>query len=295
MSSVTWYIPSWNGDFRLLPTGEVATFRDAPRVDDSCVLEIEDPTDWEVEKLQEFLTAARKKKWTPKNTKVVGGAEKQHVLMTAPMAEVGSLLLKVLKGDQLNRTLTALKFESGRVSVVEAGNFDLAEEIAKAVAAKDKATKAASVTRPTPCCPQCVLGAVDRASEVLLSFLTPEQHETWARDRYIVVEGHASRHRYVIAHRHSALAVGFGRICFDVDDQAVIHFHDNSVPPEEEVLAAKLIMEHRESWLRNEATLFIPSRVKFKNPFGGYMDGVSDAGITQGIGAALSAFAGVKT
>ena len=45
------------------------------------------------------------------------------------------------------------------------------------------------------------------------------------------------------------------KICYDIDDRCVLHFHDWTVPPEEEVLATKLILEHREAWLRNEATV----------------------------------------
>jgi hypothetical protein len=64
----------------------------------------------------------------------------------------------------------------------------------------------------------------------------------------------------------------------------VVHFHDRRVPPEEEVLAAKLILEHAEPWLRNEATLWSAGAMIFKNPFGNGMDGVEDATFTQRIG-----------
>lgn len=88
------------------------------------------------------------------------------------------------------------------------------------------------------------------------------------------------------------------------------------VPPEEEVLAAALILEHAEPWLRNEATALgtvsnlpsivdelwdrsgdVPSmqavdealrrrqRLKYKNPFGGFFDGMDDAAFTRAIGA----------
>jgi len=105
--------------------------------------------------------------------------------------------------------------------------------------------------------------------------------------------GHLSGHRYVIAHRHSKLAQQVGRICFDVDDEKVVHFHDWSVPPEEEVLAAKLIMEHSEPWLRNEATVFGPGRTDlYKNPFGDIGDGVESASFAQGIGEGLAQVGG---
>jgi hypothetical protein len=147
--------------------------------------------------------------------------------------------------------------------------------------------KAVSVKRPTPSCPQCVPGAISRASEVLHAFLTPEERRTWDREHFITVEGGLSHHRYMLAHRHSAYAVQAGRICFDLDDDFTIHFHDNSVPPEEEVLAAKLILEHREPWLRNEATTFGHTTVTYKNPFGGVMDGTVEAGQTRRLGDAL--------
>jgi hypothetical protein len=74
----------------------------------------------------------------------------------------------------------------------------------------------------------------------------------------------------------------------------VLKFFDWSVPPEEEVLAAKLILEHREPWLRNEATLFHElqnwyAEPVFKNPFGDKSDGTSDAAFMTGIGLAFKA------
>jgi hypothetical protein len=118
----------------------------------------------------------------------------------------------------------------------------------------------------------------------LLTFLNEEEHEDWAKERAIVVTGGLSGHRYLLAHRHSKTAAKIGRVCYDLDDRCVVHFHDNSVPPEEEVLGAKLILEHREPWLRNEATHFGRTNVRFKNPFGDFYDGVADAMMTQQIG-----------
>ena len=151
------------------------------------------------------------------------------------------------------------------------------------------------VKRPTPSCPDCYVQANAPASQVLLSFLTAEQHETWKKGRYIVCRGHLSTHPYVLAHRHSEIAAKNGRICFDAYDKDVLHFHDQSVPPEEEILAAKLILEHREPWHRNEATCrgVRCSRV-FKNPFGDGMDGVRDADLTRRIGAAMLSALGVN-
>jgi hypothetical protein len=160
--------------------------------------------------------------------------------------------------------------------------------------------------RPTPCCPDCFVEACEPATEVLLSFLTAEQHETWARDRFLVCRGGLTGHRYLLAHRASRLAAKNKRIAWDADDRLVLHFHDWSVPPEEEVLAAMLILQHREHWLRNEATCLVgngwnvPTVLRgklvgfdrvFKNPFGDITDGVTDASMTKLVGMAAQAWA----
>ncbi len=110
--------------------------------------------------------------------------------------------------------------------------------------------------------------------------------------------GHLSGPRYILAHRHSAHALNFGRICYDTDDECVVHFHDWTVPPEEEVLAAKLLLEHREPWVRNEASCLVGTAWGnfergfsdvFKNPFGDINDGAWDAGVMRAAGEVMLA------
>lgn len=170
-----------------------------------------------------------------------------------------------------------------------------------ALAKKPDASAAATVARATPSCPNCFVDAIGPATEVLLTFLNEEQHRSWAENRYIVVRGQITNHNYLLAHRHSRLAQEHGRICVDLDTGVVVHFHDWLVPPEEEVLSAMLILQHAESWLRNEATylgrLIIHYRngserrlgydYIFKNPFGNGSDGVADSYWTQNVGRLL--------
>ena len=102
--------------------------------------------------------------------------------------------------------------------------------------------------------------------------------------------GGLTGHRYILAHRASEIAAKNGKICFDADDRDVLHFHDQAVPPEEEVLAAMLVLQHREPWLRNEATcLGVRFSRVFKNPFGDHLDGVVDASLTKVVGAVAQA------
>lgn len=162
------------------------------------------------------------------------------------------------------------------------------EDEKKAAAKTDKA--ATTVKRPTPCCPQSIPGVIAPAQEVLLSFCTAEQRHQWLTERRLVAEGGITGHRYLLAHRHTPSAQKMGKICYDLDDEDVLHFHDWTVPPEEEVLAAKLILEHRETWLRNEATaLGCRFRHRFKNPFGDGSDGIADSVFTEKVGEKLLA------
>lgn len=78
------------------------------------------------------------------------------------------------------------------------------------------------------------------------------------------------------------------RIPADLDDGGILHFHDWRVPPEEEVLATKLVLEHREPWLRNEATALGGMFTDvFGNPWGDGSDGMPDSSFTASFGRSL--------
>lgn len=276
------FLPSWNGDFRLEGDGPGSK------------LILVEPTPLERAIVGRFLHTAGKKKWTPTAHPDAPYDGPNEVKLDAALAPASRALIKIARPKK--QTLTAIKFSGGELVTVEgtdeAALKQIEEKVAAAAATEkpEKTATAASVKRPTPCCPSCEVGSVAPASEVLLSFLDRREHESWSRERAIVVTGGYTGHRYVLAHRSSPIAAATGRVCFDLDDRAVVHFHDNSVPPEEEVLAAKLILEHREPWLRNEATLFDSNpraRHVFKNPFGGYGDGTESAGFASGLGRTL--------
>lgn len=270
------YLPSWNGDYRL------------ESYDGKSILKLHDPTPHERNIVGLFLHEAGKKKWREEHPKSsYDGDAKETIRLDAPLAKTSKLLIKLAR--PLKQTLTAVSFSNGELAVVDGTSDEAMRKIEAAVGkataseTKEKPATAASVKRPTPCCPDCEPGAIAPASEVLLSFLDEEQHESWRKQRTIVVTGGMTGNRYMIAHRHSPLGQKVGRITYDLDDDCIVHFHDRSVPPEEEVLAAKLILEHREPWLRNEATMFDAGSTKgeiFKNPFGDILDGTESASFT---------------
>lgn len=282
----TWFIPSWNGDFRLVAG-------DDPKTSKLLVMQ---PTPHELQLLAQFMMAARKKKWTKEKLTEHDVIDTRTIELNAPLSKVGPALVKISK--PADRTLTAVSYKDGKLEVAET---NMVETLA-AKAAEDPEAKAVSVSRPTPCCPRCEPGAIAPARDVLLAFLNEQEHADWAEHRAIQVTGGLSGHRYLLAHRNSETAGRLGKICYDMDDRFVLHFHATDLPPEEEILAAKLILEHREPWLRNEATVVQQASdgtwrdlgfMRYKNPFGDIQDGRVDAAITGAIGGFFE-MAGVR-
>lgn len=278
-----WFIPSWNGDLRLEPD---------PKDPKLTILSIVKPTPAEVVTVNELGKIFHGMGWLPSweiYEKKRFQREKRFTV-NAPLEKVGPIATSIMRPG--NAVLTAIRFKDGVVETVSGKDLPALQALSEkaAEAPPDKPAEAAvTVKRHTPSCPSCVPGSVSPASEVLLSFLNEEEHESWAKDRSIVVTGGLSGNHYLLSHRHSPFAQRARRMCYDLDDHEVIHFHDWTVPPEEEVLAAKLILEHREPWLRNEATLFAlrGNVMKFKNPFGDYYDGVPDAKFSSQFGAMI--------
>jgi len=276
----TWFVPSFHGDFRLTVGDDEATSK----------LLVMAPTPHEIQLLNGFLSKAHKKKWTSELLTADDANDTRTILLKAPLAKTGPLLVRATK--PADRTLTAVSFKDGRLEVSETGALEtFVAKVAADKGAKD--AKAVSVSRPTPCCPKCEVGSIVPARDVLLSFLSPQEHADWAEHRAIIVRGGTSGRRYLLAHRHSPTAARLGKICYDLDDHFVLHFHQTEVPPEEEILAAKLILEHREPWLRNEATCLLQTKdgrwhdlgfMHYRNPFGDITDGRDDAAITATFG-----------
>jgi len=290
-----WFTPSWNGDLRLEPSS-----KDPQKTE----LSIVKPTEAEKKVLTALSVAFNSRKWLDEETSLLTLPalwKRKTVTIQAPIEEVGPVVAAIMRPGP--GTLTAIRFKDGHVETCEkhvAGEAppepyrDPAKvepsEESKELAKKPDAEAAATISRPTPSCPDCYVDAIPEATQVLLSFLNEEQHATWAKERYVIVQGGLSGHRYLIAHRHSIIAAHHTRICIDLDDDCILHFHDWTVPPEEEVLASMLILEHKEPWLRNEATcLGGHFEYVFKNPFGDMQDGVADSSFTRKIGAMLGA------
>jgi hypothetical protein len=233
-----WYLSSFNGDIRFEEISEGAT-----RVT------VEKPTPTELEVLR---------RWAEK-TPAMGKDDLERLMVDgaieieAPIAEVALPMAKLLNAGKVG-LLTALSFESGRVHVTETIE-KLPAWLKKLEKGRERAEAAVvTVTRPKLSCPECS-GRPEgerKACDVLWDFLDPMQRREWLRGRRVTAFGAVTGHAYDLRPRTSAVAGRRGRICFDMDDKLVLHNFNLDVPPEEELLAAKLILEHREHWLRVE-------------------------------------------
>ena len=231
-----WYIPSFAGDFRFEAKGKAQT-----------TLTVEKPSLAEQEALKRFFKAALKKHWVSKAN--IEGA----ITLDAPLAEAGAEMASILNFKRAG-VLTALKFENGKVEATEIIDADGLPRWMRKLEEKAKKTAevAATVARPTLSCPECS-GKPEgdrKACDVLWALLDIDQRKEWLKGRRFTAFGNLTGHAYDIAPRDTETAGKRGRICFDLDDRVILHNYNLAVPPEEEALAAKLILEHRENWLR---------------------------------------------
>jgi hypothetical protein len=325
-----WYVPSWNGDLSLLPhpkdEGKTVLSIVKPTLDEVAIanrigaelLKRGWIGSWDPVVAKQKLLG--KKSWLidiqaplvkvgpvvssmmregPGVMTAIRFASGRMEVSTGGPAELEALAEKITAEEKASAEAAAKKDPPYRTPASPLPPADdkalvvAAEPEKKPEAEPDKKPEAAvTVKRPTPCCPQCMPGAIEPASRVLLAFLSEAEHAQWREERCLTVVGGLSGHRYLVAHRNSRRAAGWGKICYDTDDEVVLHFHDNAVPPEEEVLATKLILEHREPWLRNEATFFGHTDTKYKNPFGGFSDGVPDSIFTESFGRSIATLFG---
>jgi hypothetical protein len=282
-----WYVPSWCGDFRL-----------EKKDDNACLLIVTDPIPDEIEQLGQFLRKARKKGWV----KEIEGVKPEGESILKVGASVTDAA-KVLLGrggapyrDQIRKgILTAIKSVDGEVTAVEGDGPEL-DKAAK----KEDAKEAATVRRPTLCCPACISGPDKRASEVLQSFSTTKQWNDWLSMGMLYCYGNLTGRPYQVSHRHHPISRQNKFITWDVEGGHVMHAWDWSVPPAEEVLMIKLVLEHAEHWIRNQSGHFGTSGEKFVNPFmeeagmSQLSDGLISTGILTGFGKGLKQLLGIS-
>lgn len=219
-----WFIPTRGGDVRLEKSTE-----------SSCYLSVLSPTQEEVQILSRFEVEAVSRDWLPQGQRLEPRTQGElRVLIQAPLTEVGPVLVEAaFHGDGV---WTAVRSETG-VKLVDG---------TPSVPAETRA--AASLRPPARGCP-APIPTNRRASEVLRTFSTRAQVAEWERTGSLVAFGSLTGQPYRIFHRNEAVRRGLGHILVDAAGREVCVW-DCRVPAEEEVLGAKLAVEHCEAWLR---------------------------------------------
>lgn len=228
-----WFVPTASGDIRL---------DDA--ADESCVLTADDPTTHEKKVLGEFCAEAVKHGWLKKVPDL--DTSRLVLALQVPTRDVGGELARCIYREA--PTWTGLRLRSGTVELVDGTAIVTAGETDKHVEA------AVTVRTPDRGCPSPE-PANRRASTVLKTFCTGAQWAQWQGESRFVCRGNASGRMYFVYHRGRAAALGLGHSIVR-DDGTEICVWDARVPAEEEALAAKFALEHRERWLLEYPTLF---------------------------------------
>lgn len=223
MTLRAWFLPARCGDFRLTAT------------DGGCLLSVEDPTTEDRARLAPFLRALVERGLLPELPALLPGM-RLSLPLAAPLRELGPLLAAESGAAD---AWTAVACVGGIVRVLDAQ---------KAPSVPDDAEAAATVTPPRKGCP-APTPARRRASEVLATFCTPRQRAQFEAEGRLRACGSSSGRAYWVHHRDEAARRGLSRCVTEVATGAPVCAWDERVPPEEEVLALKLAIEHRERWL----------------------------------------------
>lgn len=233
-----WFIPCFSGDFRLEPEGETS------------VLTVENPTALDRQRLDPFLVAAKARGWLDP------AATYSHVGLTrlpiaAAMVLAGPVLAELAVPEEAGRERwTALRHATGIVLtddlaqaqvLIAGGSVRVSNDQVEIVAAATLRAPARGCPPPAP--------ALTRAAEALGAFSTARQLRSYLGEGRMVAFGNATGHPYAIFHRGEAARRGLGHCVVNLSSHQEICAWDDSVPAEEETLALKLAVEHRERWL----------------------------------------------
>lgn len=235
-----WFIPCWSGDFRLEPD---------PNNAEGCLLTVDDPSALDRERLAPFLVEARARGWMDAAAGIAPSG-RTVLPVSATIRDAGPILAEQVLPD--GPVWTALRSVDGSVTLLEGTARELHERIRFGLehrAGVGRLLEAAvTLAPPRRGCPP-PSPAPTRASQVLAAFSTRRQLGALERYGFMPVHGGASGRVYQVFHRDAARRRGLGHCVVDVERGEEICAWDDRVPAEEEVLALKLALEHREAWL----------------------------------------------
>lgn len=146
--------------------------------------------------------------------------------------DVHKFVRNKLKKDK--PTLTALKMKDGKIECIEELKGD------------EEAETGATVEKPRRGCPlPAMLRSEIRASAVLKEFLTEKQFRDFEKYKQFVSIGNWSKKPYLVTSRWSDKVEVYGQL-YDIVEKAIICADCMEIPPSEELLSLKLMIEFKE-------------------------------------------------
>lgn len=179
---------------------------------------------------------------------ILSPVEQAEEEIRAPITEAGAVLLNVLHGADTDLWI-GIKGASGEVSLLDTKPG----LVQSALTATKDAVAAVAVRAPAVGCPAPEPCNV-RASEVLAAFSTATQMKCWGRLGVMPVHGSVTGQRYWLFHRNEAARRGLSHSLVNADGETVCTYHP-IYPAEEEALAIKLMVEHRENMLLGDGVI----------------------------------------
>ena len=239
-----WFLPNNSGDFRLKRNGDDNT---------TCLLTTVDPTDKDRSRLRPFLVEARARGWLALEAGInIDSKGTSELVIHVPLMEAGILLSQQVFPE--DEAWTAVRWADGHVDLADEATNALSKRLeGRELSFKDGvgtwAEPVAAVTTPVPKrgCPEPEPCA-HRPYQVLAAFSTQTQINTFRRYGYLDARGSRTQARYRIFHRDAAARLGLRSTIIN-DAGELVCAWQRDVPPEEEVLALKLAVEHREGFL----------------------------------------------
>lgn len=148
--------------------------------------------------------------------------------------DVHKLMKKLLKKDR--PTLTAIKYKDGKIECVEELQPKHIEDAKTGV----------TVDKPRRGCPMPeILRSEIRASVVLKEFLNEKQLSDYNKYLQFVSIGNRSQKPYLVTSRWSERLTKYGQL-YDIVDKKIICANCMEIPPSEEMLSLKLMVEFKE-------------------------------------------------
>lgn len=256
MEIQTWFVPTSYGDIRLKAKSKNLTQVEICKLTRSELRAVQALKDHSLSPGL-FKTAwATNEEWMAiVGAFEIGQSELHTIDLRAPIARVERVLTKELRRDRRVVTIASCKpgeYVELRAEIPPELTHGTSPHREPASGPEDepkpakKAEKAVAVTTQVPivgCPPPNFENARVRASEVLRSFLLPEQIRDFETRQQFVTVGGMTGHRYAITSRHCRSLLGqYQRTVYDLDEGRPLCVHDWEIPAPEEMLTLHLLL-----------------------------------------------------